>query len=49
MPSLGALKLMVFAYKLCFIAMIQIHETLAESGLQCLEFVRESRGVGMSC
>ena len=40
---------MVFAYKLCSIAVIQIHETLAEYSLQCLVFVRESRGVDMPC
>ena len=41
---------MVFAYKLCFIAVIQNHmRTPAASSLQCLEFVHESRGVGVSC
>ena len=40
---------MVFAYNLCFIAVIQIHETLAGYSLQCLVFVCESRDVDMSC
>ena len=32
-PSLGAFELMVSAYKVCFIAMIQIYEMLAELSL----------------